>query len=44
MSPNGKVWTFRLREGVQFHDGTSFDSEDVKFTAKWGAEHGPKVW
>ncbi len=44
MSLDGKVWTFRLREGVLFHDGTSFDSEDVKFTAEWNAEHGFKVW
>jgi peptide/nickel transport system substrate-binding protein len=44
MSPDGKVWTFRLREEVRFHDGTSLDSEDVKFTAEWGAEHGSKVW
>ncbi|MCL0079138.1 ABC transporter substrate-binding protein [Dehalococcoidia bacterium] len=44
MSPDGKVWTFQLREGVRFHDGTCFDGEDVKFTAKWNAEHGSKVW
>ena len=26
------VWTFTLREGVTFHDGAAFDSEDVKFS------------
>ncbi|WP_198037045.1 ABC transporter substrate-binding protein [Nocardia sp. BMG51109] len=25
-SPDGRVWNFRLREGVTFHDGTPFDA------------------
>lgn len=32
VSPDGMSWTFRLRQGVKFHDGTPFDSEAVKFT------------
>jgi peptide/nickel transport system substrate-binding protein len=31
-SEGGKVWTFNLRTGVRFHDGTTFDAEDVVFT------------
>ena len=30
VSDDGMTWTFNLREGVTFHDGTPFTSEDVK--------------
>jgi peptide/nickel transport system substrate-binding protein len=32
VSPDGLKWTFRLRRGVQFHDGQPVDAEAVKFT------------
>lgn len=31
VSPDGLAWTFRLRRGVRFHDGTPFNAEAVVF-------------
>jgi peptide/nickel transport system substrate-binding protein len=31
-SEDGLTWTFNLRQGVTFHDGTPFDAESVKAT------------
>ena len=35
MSPNGKNWTFHLREGVYFSNGDELTAQDVVATANW---------
>jgi peptide/nickel transport system substrate-binding protein len=32
IDPDGKVYTFKLKKGVRFHDGEPFSSADVKFS------------
>lgn len=32
MDPDGRSYTFKLKRGVKFHDGESFDASDVKFS------------
>ncbi len=40
-SDDGKVWTFKLRKDVKWHDGKPFTADDVKFT--FDAMLDPKV-
>jgi peptide/nickel transport system substrate-binding protein len=35
VSEDGLQFTFKLHEGVTFHDGEPFTSEDVKYTYEW---------
>ncbi|WP_135228599.1 ABC transporter substrate-binding protein [Deinococcus fonticola] len=34
VSPDGKTYTFKLRQGVKWSDGQTFDADDVIFTYK----------
>lgn len=40
LSDDNKTYTFHLRQGVKFHDGTDFDAEAVKFNLERNMEKG----
>ncbi|MFN8636819.1 MAG: ABC transporter substrate-binding protein [Chloroflexota bacterium] len=41
VSPDAKVYTFKIRPGVKFHDGTPCDAEAIKFNIErnWNPSH-----
>jgi peptide/nickel transport system substrate-binding protein len=42
VSSDGRAWTFRLRQGVRFHDGTELGSNDVVASLERWTRIGPK--
>ena len=38
VSEDGMMYTFTLREGVVFHDGTPFNAEEAKFYFDWATD------
>ena len=47
VSADQRVYEFKLREGVKFHNGDSFTAEDVKFSFlryKWPKEQSSNQW
>ncbi|QRY77727.1 ABC transporter substrate-binding protein [Pseudomonas sp. PDNC002] len=41
-SPDAKVWTFKLRSGVQFHNGKPFTADDVVATLDYHRKDGSR--
>jgi peptide/nickel transport system substrate-binding protein len=39
VSDDGLVWTFKIREGVTFHDGTPLTANDVAWSLNWTKEN-----
>jgi peptide/nickel transport system substrate-binding protein len=41
-TPDAKKWIFKLRKGVEFHDGKSMDADDVIYSLNWHRKEGTK--
>lgn len=39
VSDDGLVWTFKIREGVKFHDGTPCDANAIAWSLNWTLEN-----
>ncbi|MBP8973333.1 MAG: diguanylate phosphodiesterase [Anaerolineae bacterium] len=44
LSADGLTWTFTLREGVQWQDGTPFTADDVAFSIQYYLDHPGTAW
>jgi len=42
VSPDGLTYTFKLRQGVKWHDGEDFTSADVKFSIETAKKYHPR--
>src|SRR4249920_2074413 len=43
VSPDQRVYEFKLREGLKFHNGDPFTAEDVKFSFHRAMDPGPST-
>jgi peptide/nickel transport system substrate-binding protein len=41
-SPDAKKWIFKLRKGVEFHNGKTMDADDVIYSLNWHRKEGTK--
>jgi len=45
IGPDGKEWTFKIRQGVKFHNGDPLTAEDVAFSIKrFGSKESTNPW
>ncbi|KRE01178.1 peptide ABC transporter substrate-binding protein [Bosea sp. Root381] len=44
VSADGKIITWKLKRGVQWHDGTPFTADDVIFTAEYAADQATAAY
>jgi len=44
VSEDGLVWTFKIREGMTFNDGTPLTAEEVAWSLNWTIENEPETF